>query len=137
MPARCSQFERCSCLADILNRQEFEDFIWRKISTLPMLKRLLQVITCALSHMLLEDRIFFFYNSVRIFIIPCALSLVLNHINYYSVALIRRLIDVSARECIDTKQSISFLNLSAAHVWDVLFFFCFLYCSLVAGGSSD
>ena len=68
---------------------------------------------------------YFFYTSIRIFIIPCALSLVLNHINYYSVALIRRLIDVSARECIDTKQSISFLNLSAAHVWDVLFFFFF------------
>ena len=135
MPARCSQFERCSCLADILNRQEFEDFIWRKISTLPMLKRLLQVITCVY-HICYLRIAFFFYNSVRIFIIPCALSLVLNHINYYSVALIRRLIFVSARECIDTKLSISFLNLSAAHVWDVLFFF-FLYCSLVAGGSSD
>ena len=52
------------------------------------------------------------------------LSLVLNHINYYTVALIRRLMDISARECIDTKQSISFLNSSAAHVWHVLFFFC-------------
>ena len=40
----------------------------------------------------------------------------LNHINYYSEALIRRLIDVSARECIDTKQCLSFPNSSAAHV---------------------
>ena len=77
--------------------------------------RLLQMITSALSHILLEDPIIF-YTSVRIFIIPYALSLVLNYINYYSVALILRLIDVSVRECIDTKQSISFLNLSAAHV---------------------
>ena len=65
---------------------------------------------------------YFFYTSVQIFIISCALSLVLNHINYYSVALIRRLIDVSTRECIDTKQSISFLNVSAAHVCDGFFF---------------
>jgi hypothetical protein len=58
-------------------------------------------------------------------------SVVLNHINYYSVALIRRLIDVSARECIDTKQSLSFPNSSAAHVWEILFF-SFLYCLVVA-----
>ena len=38
MPARCSDFERCSVLIGILNRQELKDFIWRNISTLPMLK---------------------------------------------------------------------------------------------------
>ena len=48
---------------------------------------LLQVRTCALLHMLLEDPIIF-YTSVRIFIRPCAISLVLNHINYYSVAFV-------------------------------------------------